>query len=169
MHTKIFGIPIIDDTVKEGNEVFKLKITNVTGGATIGTRWEGTIVILDDESDGGATMHVSGSRTQPVVNQAMTVTASGSGLSFQITTPAGNASLHLLQLDGSHIATVHDGYLSAGAHRCLHGASSRRLFKARFFLSRGSGSNIRGRNDTEIAIREGALAGFAVIISQNVA
>jgi uncharacterized delta-60 repeat protein len=43
-------IRILDDSLMEGLETFTVKLSNATGGATLGTRSSATVTIVDDES-----------------------------------------------------------------------------------------------------------------------
>jgi hypothetical protein len=45
-------VPIADDTIDENNETVNLSLTNVTGGATIGTPNAATLTITDDDDAG---------------------------------------------------------------------------------------------------------------------
>ncbi|WP_306297041.1 Calx-beta domain-containing protein [Nostoc sp. C052] len=48
--SKIVTIPIVDDTVYEGNETINLSLANPTGGATIGTQNTAVVTVLDNDS-----------------------------------------------------------------------------------------------------------------------
>ncbi len=47
---KFILVPIINDTLAEGNETFSLVLTNAGGGATLGAITNATLTIVDDES-----------------------------------------------------------------------------------------------------------------------
>jgi hypothetical protein len=47
---KIITIPILNDTLAEGNETFTISLYDVLGGATLGSATNATVSILDDES-----------------------------------------------------------------------------------------------------------------------
>ncbi len=49
--SKLINIRIIDDQNKEGNEYFKIKLKNVTGGATLSEPAEAKIIIQDNEKN----------------------------------------------------------------------------------------------------------------------
>jgi Leucine-rich repeat (LRR) protein/ribosomal protein L35AE/L33A len=49
---KTFTVPILDDTIFEGNETFSLTLTNATGGATIGEPAEAIVTINDNDTHG---------------------------------------------------------------------------------------------------------------------
>ncbi|HEY9852513.1 MAG TPA: Calx-beta domain-containing protein [Leptolyngbyaceae cyanobacterium] len=49
---KVITIPVIDDTLVEGNETVNLTLTNPTGNATIGTQGTATLTILDNDTPG---------------------------------------------------------------------------------------------------------------------
>ena len=51
--TKTFAIPIIDDSLAEGNETFSIVLSNVTG-ASLGTPATATVTIIDNETVTGA-------------------------------------------------------------------------------------------------------------------
>ena len=48
--SKTFSIPIINDAIAEGNETFGVTLSNVTGGASLGSPSSATITITDNES-----------------------------------------------------------------------------------------------------------------------
>ena len=48
--SKTFAIPIINDSIAEGSETFGVTLSNVTGGATLGSPFTTTITITDNES-----------------------------------------------------------------------------------------------------------------------
>jgi Ca2+-binding RTX toxin-like protein len=47
--TQTFTIPIVDDDLVEGNETINLKLSNPTGGATLGTQDEAVLNIVDND------------------------------------------------------------------------------------------------------------------------
>src|SRR5205085_396419 len=47
---KTFTVPIIDDTLTEGNEAFKVNLDGPTGGATLGTPASSYVVIVDNDT-----------------------------------------------------------------------------------------------------------------------
>ncbi|MFB2969753.1 beta strand repeat-containing protein [Aerosakkonema sp. BLCC-F183] len=49
---KTITIPVVDDTLVEGNETVNLTLTNPTGGATIGAQGTATLTILDNDTPG---------------------------------------------------------------------------------------------------------------------
>ena len=53
--TKTFTVPILDDTLVEGNETVKLTLTSPTGGATLGGQSTATLTIVSDDTAGTGT------------------------------------------------------------------------------------------------------------------
>ncbi|MBD2185492.1 beta strand repeat-containing protein [Aerosakkonema funiforme] len=49
---KTITIPVVDDTLVEGNETINLTLTNPTGGATIGTQGTATLTVIDNDTPG---------------------------------------------------------------------------------------------------------------------
>jgi Ca2+-binding RTX toxin-like protein len=49
--TKTVTIPLVDDDLVEGNETINLKLSNPTGGATLGTQDEAVLNIVDNDVD----------------------------------------------------------------------------------------------------------------------
>jgi ribosomal protein L35AE/L33A len=49
---KTFTVPILDDTIFEGDETFNLTLTNATGGATIGEPAKAVVTINDNDTHG---------------------------------------------------------------------------------------------------------------------
>ncbi|MFM6153245.1 MAG: Calx-beta domain-containing protein, partial [Sphaerospermopsis kisseleviana] len=47
--SKTVTIPLVDDTIYEGNETLNLTLTNPTGGATLGTQTTATLTIIDND------------------------------------------------------------------------------------------------------------------------
>lgn len=50
--SKIITIPIVDDSLVEGNETVNLTLANPTGGATIGTQGTATLTVIDNDAAG---------------------------------------------------------------------------------------------------------------------
>jgi hypothetical protein len=63
--SKTFTIRIIDDTLVEGNETVKLRLSSATGGATLGTPSAATLTILDNDGGGSSGPLVAGSPSAP--------------------------------------------------------------------------------------------------------
>jgi len=67
---KVILVPIINDTLAEGNESFTLALSNANGGATLSTNTIATLTIIDDESSisiSNAVTSVSESGTNVIV------------------------------------------------------------------------------------------------------
>jgi hypothetical protein len=47
---KTITVPILDDPLVEGNETVKLTLSNITGGATLGTQRTATLTIIDNDT-----------------------------------------------------------------------------------------------------------------------
>ncbi|MEG5138490.1 MULTISPECIES: beta strand repeat-containing protein [unclassified Microcoleus] len=77
---KIVNIPIIDDTLVEGNETVNLSLVNPTGNATIGTQGTAVTTIIDNDStlQFSAPFFSVNENGTPV--QAVTVTRTGSAV-----------------------------------------------------------------------------------------
>lgn len=70
--TKTFNVPIYDDGAYEGNETFYLTLSNVTGGASLGTTSATMVTILDNAP------HVTSS-TAALTANTTTLTINGTG------------------------------------------------------------------------------------------
>jgi len=49
VNSQSFNVPILDDTLFEGDETFNLNLSNVTGGANLGTQTTATVTIIEDD------------------------------------------------------------------------------------------------------------------------
>jgi len=59
--SKSFSVPVLDDSNYEGNETFTVSLSNVTGGASIGSRGTATVTITeDDPAPAAGTLKFSG-------------------------------------------------------------------------------------------------------------
>ena len=56
--TQTITVPIIDDTLNEGNETVNLSLSNATGGAALGTQDTATLVIQDNDSSGSGPIKI---------------------------------------------------------------------------------------------------------------
>lgn len=98
---KTFNVQIIDDAVAEGAEYFNLSLVTPTGGATLGTRSNATVSIIDNEigiSFSSATYSVSEGGGQALI----TVRRTG--------IPTGTVSVHFATANGT--ATAGSDYAS---------------------------------------------------------
>jgi hypothetical protein len=57
--SKIFTVPILDDSDGEGNETLNIALSSPTGGAVLGLRKSAKMTIVDDESAAGGTLQFS--------------------------------------------------------------------------------------------------------------
>ncbi|MBD3420074.1 MAG: hypothetical protein GF398_08165 [Chitinivibrionales bacterium] len=101
---KNIGIPLIDDSNTEGNESFNFSITNVTGGAIIGTRNTAAVTIVDNEA-GGATIGSVSSRAHNAAHRAIHTRLIGEKLVVTSLEPMqGQFSISLIDARGKTIA-----------------------------------------------------------------
>ncbi|MEG5125539.1 Calx-beta domain-containing protein [Microcoleus sp. ARI1-B5] len=77
---KIVNIPIIDDTLVEGNENLNLSLVNPTGNATIGTQSTAVTTIVDNDSTLQFSAPFFSVNEDGTVVQSVTVTRIGSAL-----------------------------------------------------------------------------------------
>ena len=77
---KTVSIPIIDDTVVEGNETVNLALSNPTGGATLGSPSTAVLTIIDNDTAPAGTLQFSAA-TYSVAenggNATITITRAG--------------------------------------------------------------------------------------------
>jgi len=99
-------IPIIDDIVYEGDETFAINLTNVTGGATLGTPGSSTITIQEDETPpaAGSLQFDSASSSLAENGGSFTLTVTRSGGSF--------GSVTIDYVTGDNTATAGSDYTS---------------------------------------------------------
>ena len=81
-----FNIPILDDTVFEGDESFSINLSNVSGGATLGTNNSALITIIENDpvpSAGSVQFNaVSYSADENIPGGELTITVTRTGGSF---------------------------------------------------------------------------------------
>ncbi|VXD16034.1 putative aggregation factor core protein MAFp3, isoform C (fragment) [Planktothrix serta PCC 8927] len=97
--SQTFAVNILDDTLVEGNETFNLNLSNITGGATLGTLTTSTITIIENDlansgiiafSSGNFSINENGT---PVNTITINRTGGSSGLvTAQITPTDGTAT-----------------------------------------------------------------------------
>jgi len=94
-----FDIPILDDTFFEGNESFGINLSNVSGGATLGTNNSALIIITenDPEPPAGSVQFnaVSYSVDENIAGGELTISVTRTGGSF------GDISVDYVTLDGT--------------------------------------------------------------------
>jgi hypothetical protein len=106
---KTIEVPIVSDTVREGNETLRLTLSNPTGGATLGTHREAVLAITDDET--GGTVQFGAAAYQVTENAAggqalVTITRTGRrtpGETVVFSTAAGgsaSAGIHFTPVSG---------------------------------------------------------------------
>ena len=99
---KVIAIPILNDTIADGNETFSISLSGVAGGATLGTITNAVLTIIDDESSIriGSSSYIL---TEGVTNLAVTFFRDGSRVtpvSVDFATEDGSATA-----PGDYIAT----------------------------------------------------------------
>src|SRR5262249_28623103 len=80
---KTFTVPILEDTLVEGNETVALTLANAMGGATLGTPASATLTILDNDT--------------PVANGQLQFSATG----YSVNEWAGTATITVTRTGGS--------------------------------------------------------------------
>jgi Leucine-rich repeat (LRR) protein len=88
---KTFTVPILDDTIFEGNETFNLTLSNATGGATIGDPAKAVVTIIDNDT--------------PQENHG---TLQFSEATYNIDENGGSITIKVNRIDGSDGATSID-------------------------------------------------------------
>jgi hypothetical protein len=129
---KTVNIPIIDDTIFEGNETVNLTLSNPTGGATLGSPGSAVLTIVDNEAAPPASISLSyDGQVRDRVGQGETA-LSGDGAmdgTFTVTLGAGsgNRTVTQLNLTRSNQSGIWDtvpgnGFWVLGAASTLDGA-----------------------------------------------
>jgi Calx-beta domain/FG-GAP-like repeat/Bacterial Ig-like domain (group 2)/ASPIC and UnbV len=96
--TKTFAIPIIDDSLVEGNETVNLALSSPTGGATLGSLAAATLTIVDNDAAPSGAFQFSAptySITEGQPTATVTVTRTGGsagGVSVNYATSNGTAT-----------------------------------------------------------------------------
>ena len=88
----IFTIPITNDSIVEGNEIFNVTLSNPTNGTTLGTPSTAVVTIIDDDTAGITVIPTSG----------LSVTEAGGTATFTVVLnkqPGANVSLALSSSD----------------------------------------------------------------------
>jgi Ca2+-binding RTX toxin-like protein len=75
--TKTVTIPIVNDSLVEGNETINLKLSNPTGGATIGTQNAAVLNIVDNDFKPTLTLAIAPDRINEAAVTSATVTRNG--------------------------------------------------------------------------------------------
>ena len=88
---KTVTIPILDDTVVEGNETVNITLSTPTGGATLGSPATAVLTIVDNDT---APPTVIDSYSEVNYNGTATLNATGTGVA-QVFTPSVSANLRL--------------------------------------------------------------------------
>lgn len=118
--TKTFVVPIINDSVVEGNETVNLRLSNPTGGATLGSPSTATLTITDNDSAPNpgqvqfASTAFSVSEGDLLATITVTRTLGSSGaVSVQYATSDGTATDGSDYLNASSVLTWADGDTAA--------------------------------------------------------
>lgn len=94
---KTFVVPIINDTIVEGNETFTVFLTNATGGANIGFQSNAVVTIIDDDFYGSLslsapTYFINEKSTNLVINVVRTGGASDTvSVNYVVSSNGGTA------------------------------------------------------------------------------
>src|SRR6185503_9177291 len=100
--TKSFQVPITNDLVVEGNETFLVALSDVQGGATLGTPSQTVVTIVDDDAGGAVQLSAAAytaTEPGPGGNVSVNITVTRSGL-------ADGASVTLLTGSGTAVPGV---------------------------------------------------------------
>src|SRR5262249_59077369 len=97
--SKTFTVPILNDTLVEGDETVNLTLSNPTGGATLGSQNTAVLTIQDDDSAQPGVLQFSSATYAVNESQAtaiITVTRTGGS--------TGTVSVHYATSDGTATA-----------------------------------------------------------------
>ena len=110
--SKTFGVPIVNDTVAEGNETFTVLLRNPTGGATLGSPSSATVTILDGSTitmgqTSVLTSQGSGdANTLQGIKASLSQTATIQSMSIYFKAASGHARLSIYDDQGNHPGTL---------------------------------------------------------------
>jgi hypothetical protein len=110
--TKTITIPIINDTIAEGNENFTFRISNPQGGVQTGSTTEQNITIVDNDVSGTIQFASAAITGYQGSNAVVRITRTGglaSGVAVPLTMGGGTASAGTDYTDASQLVTFNAG------------------------------------------------------------